>query len=131
MVDFVAEWTPSSCPARAPGGPVQLEPEKVEPVFTEPYWTLFFDGSSRNQGSGAGVLLLSPQGEEHKYMAYLGFKATNNMAEYKSLIHGLEIALELGIRQLLANGDSQLIVKQVKGECCCNDPQLTVYLTYI
>jgi len=44
-------------------------------------------------------------------MAYLGFKATNNMAEYKALIHGLEIALELGVRQLLAKGDSQLIVK--------------------
>jgi len=58
--DFVAEWTPSSCPAGSPGGPAQLMPEKVEPVFTEPYWTLYFDGSSRKQGSGAGVLLVSP-----------------------------------------------------------------------
>jgi ribonuclease HI len=62
-------------------------------------------------------------------MVHLEFKATNNMAEYEALIFGLNTALSIGVRHLLVKGDSLLIIKQVKGECCCNDPQLAmVYL---
>jgi ribonuclease HI len=64
-------------------------------------------------------------------MVHLEFKATNNMAEYEALIFGLNTALSLGVRQLLVKGDSQLIIKQVKGECSCNDPQLVVYLLHV
>jgi hypothetical protein len=83
-------------------------------VFIEPHWTLFFDGSSRKQGARVGVLLLTPTGEQFKYMVHLDVKVTNNMAEYKALIFELGIMLSLGARQLLVKGDSQLIIKQVK-----------------
>jgi hypothetical protein len=63
-------------------------------------------------------------------MVHLDFKATNNMAEYEALIFGLCTTLSLGVRQLLVKGDSQLIIKQVKGECSCNDPQLAIYLLH-
>jgi ribonuclease HI len=69
-----------------------------------------------------GVLLLTPDGEQFKYMVHLDFKATNNMAEYEILMFGLSTTLSLGVWQLLVKGDSQLIIKQVKGECSCNDP---------
>jgi hypothetical protein len=39
-------------------------------------------------------------------MVHLEFKVTNNMAEYEALIFGLSAALSLGIRQLLAKGES-------------------------
>jgi ribonuclease HI len=68
------------------------------------------------------VLLLTPDGEQFKYMVHLDFKATNNMAEYEALVFGLCTALSLGLQQLLVKGDSQLIIKQVKGKCICNDP---------
>jgi ribonuclease HI len=55
-------------------------------------------------------------------MVHLDFKTTNNMAGYEALLFGLSTTLSLGIRQLLVKGDSQLIVKQVKGDCSCNDP---------
>jgi hypothetical protein len=111
LVDFVANWMPPPCHPRPP-------------------WTLFFDGSSRKSGAGAGIVLLIPDGEQFKYMVHLNFKATNNMAEYDALIFGLSTALSLGVRQLLVKGDSQLIIKQVKGECCCNEPQLATYLLH-
>jgi ribonuclease HI len=60
-------------------------------------------------------------------MVHLDFKATNNMAEFEALIFGLSTVLSLGVRQLLVKGDSQLIIKQVKVECSCNDPQLATY----
>jgi ribonuclease HI len=93
-------------------------------VFTDSHWILIFDASSCKQGAGAGALLLTPDREQFKYMVHLEFKATNNMAEYEALIFGQSTALSLRSRQLLVKGDSQLIIKQVKGECCCNDPQL-------
>jgi ribonuclease HI len=64
-------------------------------------------------------------------MVHLEFKATNNMAEYEALIFGLNTTLSLGIRELHVKGDSQLIIKQVKGECCCNDPHLATYLLHV
>jgi hypothetical protein len=64
-------------------------------------------------------------------MVHLEFKATNNMTEYEALIFGLNSAMSLGVRQLLVMGHSQLIIKQVKGECCRNDPQLAMYLLHV
>jgi ribonuclease HI len=61
-------------------------------------------------------------------MVHLEFKATNNMAEYEALIFGLSVALSLGIRQLLV---SQLIIKQFRGECSCNEPRLAAYLLHV
>jgi ribonuclease HI len=100
-------------------------------LFPERSWTLFFDGSTRQQGGSAGMVLIDPSGDQVKYMVHLEFKATNNMAEYEALIFGLFAALSLGIRQLLVKGDSQLIIKQVRGECNCNDPRLAAYLLHV
>jgi ribonuclease HI len=63
-------------------------------------------------------------------MVHLDFKAINNMAQYETLLFGLSTTLSLGVRQLLVKGDSQLIIKQVKGDCCYNDPQLATYLLH-
>jgi hypothetical protein len=107
LADFIVEWRP---PPSAPGGPDPgLDPTPVKPrgpVFTEPHWTFFFDGSARQQVGGAGVVLIDPSGDQVKYMVHLEFKATNNMAEYEALIFGLSATLPLRIRQLLVKGDS-------------------------
>jgi ribonuclease HI len=77
------------------------------------------------------VVLIDPSEDQVKYMVHLEFKDTNNMAEYEALIFGLSVALSLGIRQLLVKGDSQLIIKQVHGECSCNEPRLAAYLLHV
>jgi hypothetical protein len=89
LADFIVEWTPSP---NAPGGPdPDSDPTPAEPrapVFTEPYWMLFFDGFARQQSGGSGVVLIDPSRNQVKYMVHLEFKATNNMAEYEALIFG-------------------------------------------
>jgi hypothetical protein len=95
LANFVADWTPPPC---HPGGPDDNEPEVKALVFTEPHWTLFYDGSSHKQGARAGVLFLTPSGEQFKNMVHLNFKATNNMAKYEALIFGLSTALSLGVQ---------------------------------
>jgi ribonuclease HI len=77
------------------------------------------------------VVLIDPNGEQVKYMVLLDFEATNNMAEYEALIFGLTMALSLGVRQLLVKGDSQLTIRQVRGECCCNNSRLAAYLIHV
>jgi ribonuclease HI len=63
-------------------------------------------------------------------MVHLDFKATNNMAENEAQLFELSTASSLGVRQLLVKGDSQLIIKQVKGDCCCHDPYLVADLLH-
>ncbi|XP_057442199.1 uncharacterized protein LOC130733921 [Lotus japonicus] len=59
------------------------------------------------------------------------FRASNNQAEYESLIAGLRLVVELGVQKLFIKGDSQLVVKQVNGEYQVNDPQLSKYLEIV
>jgi ribonuclease HI len=78
-------------------GPEDGESEPRDSIFTGSHWTLFFDVSSHKQGAGAGILLLTLDGEQFKYMVHLDFKVTNNMTEYETLIFGLSIMLSLGV----------------------------------
>jgi ribonuclease HI len=71
--------------------------EPRAPFFTGLHWTVFFDGSSRKQGAGAGVMLLTPTGLQFKYMVHLILEATNNMAEHDALIFWLITTLSLGV----------------------------------
>ncbi|KAK1667043.1 hypothetical protein QYE76_055202 [Lolium multiflorum] len=49
-------------------------------------WVMHFDGSKQHQGSGAGVTMKSPTGEDLQYVLQIHFEATNNMAEYEALL---------------------------------------------
>jgi ribonuclease HI len=53
---------------------------------------MYFDGSLKLQGAGAGILFTAPGGEHLRYALQLLFPASNNAAEYEALIHGLNIA---------------------------------------
>ncbi|MBV8636756.1 MAG: ribonuclease HI family protein [Candidatus Eremiobacteraeota bacterium] len=80
--------------------------------------TLFADGGSRgNPGPAAsGAVLVDPQGQLLDEVGrYLG-TATNNVAEWTALCIGLERAKERGIRRLAVRLDSELVVKQMRGE---------------
>ena len=49
-------------------------------------------------GLGAGIILTSPKGDKLKYMLQIHFAASNNVAKYEALVHGLRLAKEIGIR---------------------------------
>jgi ribonuclease HI len=87
---------------------------------------LWTDGAARgNPGpAGIGALLKTLTGEVLSAdSAYVG-EATNNVAEYKALLLGLERALELGIRRIEVRADSELLVKQIKGQYRVKNPGL-------
>nr|GEW37140.1 reverse transcriptase domain-containing protein [Tanacetum cinerariifolium] len=60
-------------------------------------WTLFTDGSPCVDGSGAGLILTSPEETELTYALRFRFAASNNEAEYEALIAGLLFAAQMGV----------------------------------
>jgi ribonuclease HI len=88
---------------------------------------MYFDGALNLEGVGAGALLISPQGEQFKYLLQIQYKASKNGAEYEALIHGLRMAVSLGIKQLLAFGDSKVVIEKVKKEWDCVKDTMDAY----
>lgn len=91
-----------------------------------PHATLFADGGSRgNPGPAAsGAVLLDASGDVlEEAWAYLG-TATNNVAEWTALLLGLDAAAKRGIRRLAIRLDSELVVKQLRGEYRVKHPAL-------
>ena len=68
------------------------------------------DRSSNKGGSGAGLILVSPEGHQMYYTLRFGFKASNNEAKYETLIAGLNLAKEMKVESLEIYSDSQLVV---------------------
>ncbi|GKF56478.1 reverse transcriptase domain-containing protein, partial [Tanacetum coccineum] len=63
-------------------------------------WTLFTNGSSCIDGSGAGLMLTSLEGTEFTYALRFQFTASNNEVEYEAQIVGLRIATQMGVRNV-------------------------------
>jgi ribonuclease HI len=76
------------------------------------------DGGARGNPGPAAVAAVasSPDGEPlGEASAYIG-EATNNVAEYKAVLLGLELARSLGARQVDVVNDSELVARQIGGQ---------------
>jgi ribonuclease HI len=89
-------------------------------------FTLNFDGGSRgNPGpAGIGVVVAAADGTPLVTLGRFIGTATNNVAEYTALIVALEEAAKLGAKHIVIRGDSELIIKQMKGEYRVKNPDL-------
>jgi ribonuclease HI len=88
--------------------------------------TIQFDGGSRgNPGpAGIGVVLRAEDGTALVTLGRFIGRATNNVAEYRALITGLEKAIELGAKRIVVRGDSELIIRQMLGQYRVKHPDL-------
>ena len=90
-------------------------------------YELYFDGCSKgNPGRGGAGAVLYENGVEKVAGAwYVGNRVTNNVAEYMGMLRGMEMAYEYGVRgTLVVKGDSQLVIKQMRGEYQVKSPPL-------
>ncbi|XP_074356507.1 uncharacterized protein LOC141696237 [Apium graveolens] len=94
-------------------------------------WKLYVDGSSTAERSGAGLILISPEGFTIQQAITFAFKATNNHVEYEALVAGLKLEKSLGISKMIIHSDSQIVVKQTSGEYIAKDPTLAHYQAMI
>ena len=86
---------------------------------------LYFDGACRgNPGPGAiAWVVVTGDGIVSEGSTRIG-RTTNNRAEYEALVRALEVARDYGFDQVEVRGDSELVVRQVRGEWDTNDPDL-------
>jgi ribonuclease HI len=84
------------------------------------------DGGSRGNPGPAAIaaVIASPDGELIEELAERIGEATNNVAEYRALLLGLERARALGAREVELIGDSELVVRQVHGAYKVKDATL-------
>ncbi|KAK1660748.1 hypothetical protein QYE76_048907 [Lolium multiflorum] len=82
LADFFVDWA---------------EMQYLPPVPDSTHWKMHFDGSKMRNGLGAGIVITSPKGDRLDYVLQIHFAASNNVAEYEALIHGLKLAKEIGL----------------------------------
>ena len=93
---------------------------------------IYTDGASRgNPGhAGTGIVILDKNGKVlDQFGEYIG-KATNNVAEYKGLISALKRAKKYLPCSATLMLDSELVVRQIKGEYRAKDETLKAYLEF-
>ncbi|KAK3025584.1 hypothetical protein RJ639_042623 [Escallonia herrerae] len=116
LVDFIVECT-------LPEDPPQLVISEV----TDP-WNLYVDGFSAVSNSGAGIILISPEGFTIEYALRFIFEASNNEAEYEALLAGIRLAHALKVDSPSVHSDSQLVVNHVLGDYEARDERMAQYL---
>ncbi|GKV04877.1 hypothetical protein SLEP1_g16974 [Rubroshorea leprosula] len=116
VADFLVECISATAEEKAPEHPV---------------WVLYVDGATNVEGSGAGAVLVGPDGFKSEHALRFKFQTTNNAAEYEALIYGLKLASELKVQSIKVFSDSQLVVGQVNGGCEIRDPQLVCYASAV
>jgi ribonuclease HI len=71
--------------------------------------------------------LISPTGEQIKYVLQIFWKVSNNETEYEALLHGLCLAASLGIKRLRVYDDSTVVINQVNKSWDCNKENMDTY----
>jgi ribonuclease HI len=109
---------PRRPPTPRPAGTGLFAEAAVEPKAAAPSYRMNIDGAARgNPGPAAyGVVIRDGRGEVvAKLKKYIG-RMTNNVAEYYGLIAALDYAQSHGVRAVRIESDSELMVKQMRGQ---------------
>ena len=113
LANFIAEFTLT---------------DEENPNHEAERWTIQTGGSSAQRRGGVGIVITSPDEEELKYGVQLKFPATNNEAEYEGILMGLRLGRALGVKHLLVQNDSKLIIGQIKGDYEVKEERMQKYL---
>ena len=112
VADFIAEYT-------------QPEDKGAE---GQKLWSIHTDGSSNQHSGGAGIVILTPEGDKIECMIRLDFPTTNNEVEYEALVAGLDLAKAAGAENMIIHYDSQVITSQVNDDYECRNERMKKYL---
>ena len=85
---------------------------------------VYVDGAANQRGFGVGLILVSPKKITIEKSLRLNFLATNNEAEYETLLVGMAMVQKMGGKAMEIFSDSRLVVGQVKGELEARDVRM-------
>ncbi|XP_052289889.1 uncharacterized protein LOC127899803 [Citrus sinensis] len=113
---------------RADTGEEIREEQLTEQEKPEGVWLVMVHGSCSEQGSGARVVIRSPDGTEITYAVKFEFQLTNNQAEYEAFITGLGLAHALRAERVEIRADSQLVCNQLNDQFEARGEKMGLYL---
>jgi ribonuclease HI len=88
---------------------------------------MYFDGSLNINGAGAGMLFISPNKDELRYVLRLYFPASNNTTEYEACLHGIRITVKLGVKRMYVYGDLALVINQLNKDWDTTSEKMDAY----
>jgi ribonuclease HI len=94
---------------------------------TTSVWKMFFDGASSKDFVVSGVVFVSLAREAISLSYKLEFEDTNNVEEYESLVLGLRVAKDMGIKEISVFGDAKLIINQIRNMYQAKHPRIITY----
>jgi ribonuclease HI len=77
-------------------------------------WHMRFDGSCCSEGNGVGITFVSPARKFHNLSYRLEFACSNNVADFKALLLGIENALNLGCGHLSVLRNFEIVVNLIR-----------------
>jgi len=92
---------------------------------------MYFDGALNINGAGAGILFITSTKDKLRYVLRIHFSTSNNAVEYKACLHGLRIAIELGVKCLMVYGDSTLVINQLNKDWSYSSEKMDAYCAEI
>jgi ribonuclease HI len=97
--------------------PLEEENNQQIDEFDRPdIWVLYFEGSKGRKGTGASVILISPDGERLNYILQIDFSCPSKVeADYEGLFQGMRLAKALGADEIIIRGNSSIIAQNEKG----------------
>jgi len=115
LADFVEEFSPKN------------DENMICHVENRP-WRVFVDGASSAMGAGTRIVIITPERIWLEHSFRLGFKASNNEAEYEAFLTRLKTVLCMGAQDVEIYCDSKLVVYQVQGSFEAWDSWMKAYL---
>ncbi|XP_027348001.1 uncharacterized protein LOC113859419 [Abrus precatorius] len=99
----------------------------TQPQASWDMWNLYVDGSSNQSGSEAGIILEGLNTVTIEQSIRFGFKASNNQAKYETLLAGLKLARDVGVKRVTCWSDSKIVAEQVNGTYQVKDSVMLQY----
>ena len=96
LVDLVAEFTEPEIEKLPSSGNMDEKLVGTISQYCLPTWEVYVDGASNQKGSGVGLVLVSPEKVVVEKSLRLDFPATNNEAEYETLLEGMAMVQKMG-----------------------------------
>ena len=131
LADLVAEFTELEIEELPSIGNID---EKLVGTISQYHlltWEVYVDRASNQKGSGVGLVLMSLEKVVIEKSLRLDFLATNNEAEYETLLEGMAMVQRMGGKSIKLFSDLRLVVGQVRGEFEVKDERMQGYLSQV
>ena len=131
LADLVAEFTEPEIEELPLVGNMDEKLVGTISQYRLPTWEVYIDGASNQKGSGVGLVLMSSEKVVIEKFLRLNFSATNNEAEYETLLVEMAMVQRMGGKSIKLFLNSKLVVGQVRGEFKAKDERMQGYLSQV